>query len=68
MVSSARGVVFKRSIDTSGNQKTGEFIAEALLDIIEEVGVEHVVQVITDSAANCKLAGQLVEQIHPHIF
>lgn len=68
IVSSARGVVFKRSIDTSGSQKTGEFIAEALLDIIREVGVDNVVQVITDSAANCKLAGHLVEQSYPHIF
>ena len=61
-------MVFKRSIDTSGNQKTGEFIAEALLEIIDEVGVENVVQIVTDNVANCKLAGHLVEQVHPHIF
>ena len=34
---------FKRSIDTFENQKIGEFIAEALLEIIDEVGVENVV-------------------------
>ncbi|MCO5604624.1 hypothetical protein L7F22_058793 [Adiantum nelumboides] len=68
MVSSAGGVVFKKSIDTSSSSKIGEFIAATLLDIIREVGEENVVQVITDSAANCKLAGHLVEEVFPHIF
>ncbi|MCO5575057.1 hypothetical protein L7F22_028854 [Adiantum nelumboides] len=68
MVSSAGGVVFKKSIDTSGNSKIGEFIAAPLLDIIREVGEENVVQVITDRAANCKLAGHLVEKVFPHIL
>ncbi|MCO5603789.1 hypothetical protein L7F22_057941 [Adiantum nelumboides] len=68
MVSSVGGVVFERSIDTSESQKTREYIANVLLEIIQEVGVENVVQVITDNAANCKLAGHLVEQTYPEIF
>ncbi|MCO5577291.1 hypothetical protein L7F22_031118 [Adiantum nelumboides] len=68
MVSSAGGVVFERSIDTPGSQKTGEYIAKALLEIIHEVGVENVVQVITDNAANCKLACHLVKQTYSEIF
>ncbi|MCO5604940.1 hypothetical protein L7F22_059115 [Adiantum nelumboides] len=68
VVSSPRGPVFKGSVDTSGNQKTGEFIAAALKKIIMEVGPEHVVQVIIDNAANCKLAGQLIELEFKHIF
>ncbi|KAL0044310.1 hypothetical protein WJX82_010899 [Trebouxia sp. C0006] len=39
-----------------------------LFEAIEEAGPENVVQVITDSAANCKAAGKLVEQQYPHIF
>ncbi|MCO5559805.1 hypothetical protein L7F22_013409 [Adiantum nelumboides] len=68
MVSSAGGIVFKKSIDTSGSSKAGEFIAGALLDIIREVGEENVVQAIIDSAADCKLAGHLVEKVFPNIF
>ncbi|MCO5554720.1 hypothetical protein L7F22_008254 [Adiantum nelumboides] len=68
VVSSPRGPVFKGSVDTSGNQKTGEFIATTLKKIIMKVGPEHVVQFITDNAANCKLAGQLIELEFKHIF
>jgi hypothetical protein len=39
-----------------------------MLAVIDEVGAQNVVQVITDNAANCRAAGIIVEQKHPHIF
>ena len=38
------------------------------MEIIKEVGEDNVVQIITDNAANCKLAGHLVERTYPQIF
>jgi hypothetical protein len=36
------------------------FIAEVFFSAIEEVGVDNVVQVITDSAKACSNAGELI--------
>ncbi|GJN11693.1 hypothetical protein PR202_ga29903 [Eleusine coracana subsp. coracana] len=40
-------------IIAEGQVKTKEYIAEKLKSIIEEVGRQNVVQIITDNAANC---------------
>lgn len=68
ILSSPRGIVFKGSIDSSGNKKTAEFIADALKNVVLDVGPEHIVQVVTDNAANCKLAGHLLELEFKHVF
>ncbi|XP_062206144.1 uncharacterized protein LOC133908024 [Phragmites australis] len=56
------GPMFLRAINTSGDVKNKEYIAEKLIAVIEEVGAKNVVQVITDNASNCKAAGLIVEQ------
>ncbi|KAK2986475.1 hypothetical protein RJ640_000229 [Escallonia rubra] len=35
---------------------------------IESIGPEKVVQVVTDNAANCKLADSIIEKKYPWIF
>ena len=65
---SIHGAYFLKSIDTSGFEKTGEYIAKHLIDAINEVGANNVVQVITDNGSNCKSARQKVEQTFPHII
>lgn len=57
-----KGAQFIKAVDTTGQSKTDDYIADMLSEAIEEAGPENVVQVITDSAANCKAAGKLVEQ------
>ncbi|XP_061373230.1 uncharacterized protein LOC133315593 [Gastrolobium bilobum] len=42
-------------------------IFRLLKEVIQEVGEANMVQVITDNAANCKGAGQLIEQEFPTI-
>jgi hypothetical protein len=39
-----------------------------LKEVIEEVGPENVVQVITDNAANCRSAGLLIEAKYKNIY
>ena len=37
-------------------------------EVINEVGHQNVVQIITDNAANCKAAGEIIESTFPHIY
>ncbi|KAF0929886.1 hypothetical protein E2562_026354 [Oryza meyeriana var. granulata] len=48
--------------DYSGIEKTGEAIAEFLLNAIEEIGPANVLQVVTDNASNCKAAGKEIQK------
>ncbi|KAL6976600.1 hypothetical protein U1Q18_052716 [Sarracenia purpurea var. burkii] len=64
----SRGAMFLYAEDYSGVEKSGVNIAKLLLKAIDEVGPSNVIQVVTDNAANCKLAGKEVEKVHPHIF
>ena len=57
-VNTPSGSMFVRSIDASSFSKTGERIFELLDTFVVEMGVENVVQVVTDNGANYKLAGK----------
>jgi hypothetical protein len=39
-----------------------------MLAVIDEVGAQNVMQVITDNAVNCRAAGIIVDRKQPHIF
>ncbi|XP_061338275.1 uncharacterized protein LOC133285116 [Gastrolobium bilobum] len=54
--------MFLKSVDCSGDTKDKYFIFNLLKEVIQEVGVKKVEKVITDNAANCMGAGQLIEQ------
>jgi len=62
------GPLFLKAIDASGETKDKYFILNLLNEVIQEVGVDNVVQVITDNAKNCVAAGALVHQMYPHNF
>ncbi|CAM9003327.1 unnamed protein product [Rhodiola kirilowii] len=52
------GPMFIKAVNCAGEVKDKEFIANLLREVIDEVGHQNVVQVITDNANNCKGAGQ----------
>ncbi|XP_077210351.1 uncharacterized protein LOC143845833 [Tasmannia lanceolata] len=60
--------MFLKAIDCSGETKDKHFIANLFKEVINEVGHDKVVQVVTDNAPNCKAAEQLVEAQFPSIF
>jgi hypothetical protein len=60
--------MFLKDIDCSGMEKDATFISTILIDAIESVGPQHVVQVITNNAQVCKVAGLIVEGRYDHIF
>lgn len=51
VVHSAHGVIFLDSVDCSGERKDGKYIFELVDKWIDEIGEEHVVQVVTDNAS-----------------
>lgn len=63
IASNSRGSMFLYAEDFFGVVKTGKEIANFLLKAIDEVGPTNVLQVVTDNAASCKLAGKEIEKI-----
>lgn len=69
MVGSSSGPMFMKAIDASeALTKDAEYIANIFFDVIENIGDDRVVQVVTDNGANFKAAGALIEERYPHIF
>jgi hypothetical protein len=62
LVVSPKGEMFLKAVDTGGETKDVAYIAGQLIDCIREVGADSVIQVVTNSAAVCKVVGRLVEQ------
>ena len=68
LVNSPKGTIFLSSVDTSEFSKTAEKVFEMLDSIVEQVGEENVVQVVTDNAANYKAAGEMLMEKRKTIF
>ncbi|CAI8590779.1 unnamed protein product [Vicia faba] len=60
LVNSPKGTFFLKSIDASSISKTAHKVFQMMDDIVEEVSEENVIQMVTDNAANYKLAGQML--------
>jgi len=59
------GATFLNSVDSSGETKDASYIATVISAAIEKVGSDNIVQVITDNAANCKAAWNLIKNTYP---
>ncbi|KAJ9693656.1 hypothetical protein PVL29_009554 [Vitis rotundifolia] len=63
LVNSLVGTWFMKSIDASDTIKNGELMFKYLDEVVEEIGEENVVQVITDNASNYVNVGmRLIEK------
>ncbi|KAJ1415465.1 Zinc finger, BED-type [Sesbania bispinosa] len=68
MAISDSGPMFLKAVDGSGEFKDKHYISDLVFSVIDEIGPQNVVQIITDNAPVCKAAGSIVESIHHHIF
>lgn len=68
LANSPKGTVFLKSIDASNICKTADKIFKMMDDIVEEVGEENVMQVVTDNAANYKAAGEMLMQKRKNLY
>ncbi|XP_050378514.1 uncharacterized protein LOC126795805 [Argentina anserina] len=62
------GPMMLRAINSQGEVKTGEKVAELIIESIKAVGHENVIQIVTDNASNCVRAGALISEKYPSIF
>ncbi|XP_050378398.1 uncharacterized protein LOC126795640 [Argentina anserina] len=68
MAACESGPMFLRAENCEGESKDKHFISDLLIDTILEIGPQHVVQVITDNASNCKAARAIINVRFPHIL
>ncbi|XP_021321370.1 uncharacterized protein LOC110437299 [Sorghum bicolor] len=68
VVHSAYGVCFLDSVDYSYVKKDGRYIFELVDKCIEEIGVQNVVQVVTENARPNEATTSLLKAKHPSIF
>ncbi|GBC46481.2 ribonuclease H-like domain-containing protein [Rhizophagus irregularis DAOM 181602=DAOM 197198] len=54
--------------DYSGDHHTGDFLASQITDIIKKIGPEKVSALVTDNAANCVKAREIVTNQFPNII
>jgi hypothetical protein len=62
------GTVFWKSVDASGKVKNAEYLFKLIDDIVEQVGEDRVVQVVTDNAASYKAVGHMLMEKRPHLY
>ncbi|CAB4279775.1 unnamed protein product [Prunus armeniaca] len=55
-----KGTLFLKSVDVSGCEDDATYLFELIESVVLEVGVEHVVQVITNTSASYVYAGRLL--------
>ncbi|KAJ4712848.1 HAT transposon superfamily [Melia azedarach] len=67
-VTCSKGTLFLKSVDVSGHEDDATFLFELLELVVLEVGVENVVQVITDSASCYVYAGRLLMTKYSSLF
>ena len=67
MVSSPNGPALLKMVDALGKYKDAQYMAELFIKVIEDVGVESCVQIITDNAPVCKVVGMIVEAKYPQV-
>ncbi|XP_027177656.1 uncharacterized protein LOC113776795 [Coffea eugenioides] len=68
LVNSPAGTVFLSSVDTTDISKTAQKLFELLDGIVEKIGEDNVVQVITDNASNYKTAGKILMEKRKRLF
>lgn len=63
-----KGTLFFKSVDVSGHEDDANYLFELLESVVLEVGVENVVQVITDTTASYVYAGRLLMAKYNSLF
>ncbi|CAN1125325.1 hypothetical protein LINPERPRIM_LOCUS31624 [Linum perenne] len=68
LVNSPKGTVFIESLDTSHYSKNTQKAFEMLDEVVEKVGEENVLQIITDNASTYKAVGAKLMEKRQHLF
>ncbi|KAF1872029.1 hypothetical protein Lal_00012250 [Lupinus albus] len=61
-------IVFIKSVDASHASKTADLFFKLFKEVVMYVGLENIVHIVTDNAANYVAVGRLLEKEFPHLF
>ena len=67
MVFSNGRMYFHKSVNATGHMQNSKFVYEHIKEVIEEIGQQHVVQLVTDNGSNFKKACLDLVADFPHI-
>ncbi|KAJ7963886.1 hAT transposon superfamily, partial [Quillaja saponaria] len=67
-VCSPEGTVFLKSVDASDIIHSSDYLHELFKQVVEEVGVTHILQVITDSEEQYISAGKRLMAMYPTLY
>ena len=62
-----KGVTFIKSVDASDVYTNAENLCNLFAEMVEMVGAENVVHLVTDNAPNFKASGRLLTERYPNI-
>ncbi|XP_028063798.1 uncharacterized protein LOC114267015 [Camellia sinensis] len=68
MAASNGGAMFIKVVNCEGETKDKYHIAKLISQVIDEVGPNNVIQVITDNAPVCSAAGSIIQGYYPKII
>jgi len=68
MIYCDRSMIYHTSVDTTNISKTAEFIFSLMDKVIEEIGEENIVQVVTDTEASFKAVDHMLIEKRKHLF
>ncbi|RVX03657.1 hypothetical protein CK203_022942 [Vitis vinifera] len=68
MIYCDRSMIYHSSVDTTNIPKTTYYIFSLMDKVVEKVGEENVVQVVTDNEASFKATDMLLMEKHKHLF
>ena len=61
-------MIYHTSVDTTNISKTVDNIFSLMDKVVDEVGEENIVQVVTDNEASFKAAGHILIEKRKHLF
>ncbi|XP_054810023.1 uncharacterized protein LOC129311656 isoform X2 [Prosopis cineraria] len=67
-VACLKGTLFSKLVDVSGHEDDATYLFELMESVVLEVGVENVVQVITNTTANYVYVGRLLMSKYSSLF
>ncbi|TVU18691.1 hypothetical protein EJB05_34802, partial [Eragrostis curvula] len=59
MIYSNGVMFFHKSVDATGKSQDADFIFKEMVNVLKELGLQHVVQIITDNGANYRLSNPI---------
>jgi Protein of unknown function (DUF 659) len=68
LVYCSEGTIFMKSVDASGQIKNADYLFGLMDDMVEQIGEENIVQVVTDNEASYKAAGKKLMEKRKHLY